>query len=88
MTTTGKGEIVLDGRCRTSLAKVGAQPDSRYVAETYPDGAILLVPAVTIPRWELAALANPEIRPALDASMAAGPGDLITRGSFAEYATP
>lgn len=78
----------MDGRCRTSLTKVGAQPDPRYVAETYPDGAVLVVPAVTIPRWELAALANPEIRSALDASIAAGPGDLITRGSFAEYAKP
>ena len=79
-------EIVLDGRRRTSLAKVGAVGDNRYIAETFDDGSIVLTPAVTIERWELAALSNPEIRAALDGALSATPDELLSRGSFAAYA--
>jgi hypothetical protein len=79
-------EIVLDGRRRTSLAKVGAAGDTRYVAETFEDGSIVLTPAVTIEKWELAALSNPEVRSALDGVLAATPDQLVSRGSFAAYA--
>jgi len=83
---SSREEIVLDGRRRTSLARVGAKGDTRYVAETFEDGSVLLTPAVTIERWELAALANPEIRAALDASLTVTPDQLVSRGSFASYA--
>ncbi len=79
-------EIVLDHRRRTSLAKVGAKGDTRYIAETFDDGSILLTPAVTIDRVELAALSNPEIRAALDGALSATRDQLIDRGSFAAYA--
>ena len=79
-------EIVLDGRRRTSLARVGAAGDTRYIAETFEDGSVVLTPAVTIEKWELAALSNPEVRAALDGALAATPDQLVSRGSFAAYA--
>lgn len=79
-------EIVLDSRRRTSLARVGVANDTRYIAETLPDGSVLLTPAVLIEKWELAALSNPEIRAALDAALTATPDQLVSRGSFAAYA--
>ena len=79
-------EILLDHRRRTSLAKVGAKGDTRYIAETFDDGSILLTPAVTIDKVELAALSNPAIRAALDGAVAATPDQLVSRGSFAAYA--
>lgn len=77
---------MLDGRRRTSLARVGVAADTRYIAETYADGSIVLTPAVTIERWELAALSNPRIRAALDEALTASSDQLVSRGSFAEYA--
>lgn len=79
-------EIVLDSRRRTSLAKVGAAGDTRYIAETFEDGSVVLTPAVIIEKWELAALSNPEVRSALDGALAASPDQLVSRGSFAAYA--
>ncbi len=79
-------EIVLDGRRRTSLARVGVASDSRYIAETLEDGSVLLTPAVLIEKWELAALTNPEIRSALDAALTTSRDQLVSRGSFAGYA--
>jgi hypothetical protein len=79
-------EIVLDGRRRTSLARVGVPSDTRYIAETFEDGSVVLTPAVTIEKWELAALSNPEVRAALDGALAASPDQLVRRGSFAAYA--
>lgn len=84
--TTQRREIVLDGRRRTSLAKVGVNEDTRYIAETFDDGSILLTPAVTIDKVELAALKDPQIRAALDGALAAKPHELTRRGSFAAYA--
>ncbi len=77
---------MLDSRRRTSLARVGVANDTRYIAETLPDGSVLLTPAVLIEKWELAALSNPEIRAALDAALTATPDQLVSRGSFAAYA--
>lgn len=79
-------EIVLDSRRRTSLARVGAAGDSRYIAETLEDGTVVLTPAVTIEKWELAALSNPEVRAALDGALGATSDRLVSRGSFAAYA--
>ena len=84
--TSRREEIVLDGRRRTSLAKVGAKGDTRYIAETFDDGTVVLTPAVTIERWELAALSNPEIRAALDSALTATRDQLVSRGSFADDA--
>jgi hypothetical protein len=82
----GREEIVLDGRRRTSLARVGAPPDTPYIAETFEDGSVVLTPAVTIEKWELAALSNPEVRAALDGALAATADQLVSRASFAAYA--
>ena len=81
-----RDEIVLDSRRRTSLAKVGVPSDTRYIADTFEDGSVMLTPAVTIEKWELAALSNPEVRAALDGALAATPDQLVSRGSFAAYA--
>jgi len=78
-------EILLDGRRRTSLAKVGAKADTRYLADTLDDGTVVLTPAVTIEKWELAVLSNPEIRAALDRSLSANRDELVSRGSFAAF---
>ncbi len=79
-------EIVLDGRRRTSLARVGAPGDTRYIAETREDGSVLLTPAVTIEKWELAALTDPDTRAALDGTLHMTRDQLVSRGSFAVYA--
>ena len=84
--TTQRREIILDGRRRTSLAKVGVNEDTRYIAETFDDGSILLTPDVKIDKFELAALKDPQIRAALDGALAARPDQLTSRGSFAAYA--
>lgn len=81
-----RDSVVLDGRRRTSLARVGAPGDTRYIAETFEDGSILLTPAVLVEKWELAALSNPDIRAALDGALAATPDQLVSRGSFSGYA--
>lgn len=79
-------ELVLDGRRRTSLAKIGRKQDLRYIAEAFEDGTIVLSPARTVTEVELAALSDPEIRAALRRARGAAPKDLRSCGSFAEHA--
>lgn len=79
-------EITLDGRRRTSLAKVGRRSDTKYLAETLPDGTVILTPAVTIPAVELAALQDSELRARLEAARNIDPSMLRSRGSFADEA--
>jgi hypothetical protein len=43
-----KGEIVVDARGRTTLARVRKQKHDRYLAEEHPDGTIVLTPAITL----------------------------------------
>lgn len=80
-----RAEITVDARRRTSLAKVGRQSDDRYLVEEFPDGTLVLTPAVTLSLAEVAALRDPEIRAALDQTLGTKP-TLTRRGSFAQFA--
>lgn len=84
--TPTRHELVLDGRRRTSLAKVGRKQDQRYIAETFEDGTIVLSPAVAVTMVELAALRDPEVRAVLRGADQASRKDLRSRGSFAAHA--
>jgi len=83
-------EITLDGRRRTSLARIGRDSDRRYLIDELPDGTVILTPAVTLSKVELAALSDPEVRAALDRAVARVAGgqaeELTSRGSFARFA--
>ena len=71
-------EVMLDSRRRTSLAKVGNRGDSRYLAETFPDGRIVLTPATLVTQHELRLLANPDFVRALETAQRE-PGKTVTR---------
>jgi hypothetical protein len=47
-TAVPRGEIVVDDRGRTSLAKVRTRQFTRYLADEHEDGTIVLTPAVTV----------------------------------------
>jgi hypothetical protein len=79
-------EVVLDERRRTSLAKVGRKGDARYLVEEFPDGTLVLTPAVTISAAEFAALGDPELRAAFDQAADLKGVKLRRRGSFRQYA--
>ena len=46
---TARGEIVVDERGRTSLARVRTRKFPRYQAQELADGTIILRPLVTVP---------------------------------------
>lgn len=58
-------ELVVDNRGRTSLARVRSHNYDRYTVEEFPDGTLVLTPAVTISAVELAALRDPVVREAV-----------------------
>lgn len=47
------GEIVVDSRGRTSLARVRTHDYDRYLAREHEDGTIVLTPAITVTPAEL-----------------------------------
>lgn len=55
------GELVVDERGRTSLARVRSHNYDRYTVEEFPDGTLVLTPAITISPLELAALRDPAV---------------------------
>lgn len=55
------GELVVDERGRTSLARVRSHHHDRYTVEEFPDGTLVLTPAITVSPLELAALRNPVV---------------------------
>lgn len=72
-------ELVLDERRRTSLAKVGRRSDSRYLVQEFPDGTLVLTPAVTVSSAEWAALSNPDVMRAIDKARSTGDRQLLNR---------
>jgi hypothetical protein len=58
-------DLVVDERGRTSLARVRTHNYDRYLVEEFPDGTLVLTPAVTISTVELAALRDPVVRAAV-----------------------
>lgn len=86
-TMTGRElEVVLDERRRTSLAKVGRKGDDRYLVEEFPDGTLVLTPAVTVSAVEFASLVNPDLRAVFDRAADLRGVKLRRRGSFRKYA--
>jgi hypothetical protein len=67
-----RGELVVDERGRTSLARVRSHDYDRYLVEEFDDGTLVLTPAVTISAVELAALRSPAV---LEAVAEAKSGD-------------
>ncbi|HUP68402.1 MAG TPA: hypothetical protein VM142_01180 [Acidimicrobiales bacterium] len=61
-------EILLDARGRTNLARARTHNYNRYTVEEYPDGTLVLTPAVTISAVELAALGDDKVRSAIVAA--------------------
>jgi hypothetical protein len=61
-------ELVVDERGRTSLARVRSHDYERYTVEEFPDGTLVLTPAITISVVELAALHEPAVREAIIAA--------------------
>jgi hypothetical protein len=60
-----KGELVVDERGRTSLARVRRHDYDRYMVEEFDDGTLVLTPAVTVSAVELAALRDPTLMAAV-----------------------
>jgi hypothetical protein len=60
-----RGELVVDERGRTSLAKVRSHHYDRYTVEEFDDGTLVLTPAVTVSAIELAALRDPAVQEAI-----------------------
>jgi hypothetical protein len=58
-------ELVVDERGRTSLARVRKHQYDRYTVEEFPDGTLVLTPAITISPVELAVLRNPTVMAAI-----------------------
>jgi hypothetical protein len=59
------GELVVDERGRTSLARVRSHSYDRYTVEEFSDGTLVLTPAITISPVELAALRDPVVMAAV-----------------------
>jgi hypothetical protein len=59
------GELVVDERGRTSLARVRTHNYDRYTVEEFSDGTLVLTPAITISPLELAALRDPAVMAAV-----------------------
>jgi hypothetical protein len=59
------GELVVDERGRTSLARVRSHHYDRYTVEEFADGTLVLTPAITISPLELAALRDPTVMAAV-----------------------
>ena len=76
-------EISVDERGRTSLAKVTRHDHRRYLVEELDDGTLVLTPAVTLPAVEVAALRDPQVRAALEATLGPRP-ELTSLGRFSE----
>jgi hypothetical protein len=60
-----RGELVVDERGRTSLARVRSHDYDRYLVEEFDDGTLVLTPAVTVSALELATLRNPAVMKAV-----------------------
>lgn len=60
-----QGELVVDERGRTSLARVRSHHYDRYTVEEFADGTLVLTPAITISPLELAALRDPAVMAAV-----------------------
>lgn len=76
---SGQPEIVVDERGRTSLARVRTHAYDRYLVEEFPDGTLVLTPAVTVSALEMAALQDPRVREAVAADAAGDDSQLRTR---------
>ena len=81
-------EAEVDSRGRVSLGRAGATPGRRYRVQVRPDGAMLLIPVVSIPERELLVWTDPElaarIRKGIEDAKEGRTRDL---GDFSRYLT-
>jgi len=70
--TSRRRELAVDSRGRANLAKVRTRRFDRYLVEEFPDGTLVLTPAVTLSAVELAALRDPVVRAAVASAKASG----------------
>ena len=56
-----RAELTVDERGRASLARVRTHNYDRYTVEEYPDGTLVLTPAIIVGPVELAALRDPDV---------------------------
>lgn len=61
-------ELAVDERGRCNLSRVCTKPAARYLVEAFPDGTLVLTPAVTVSALELAALNDRTVRAAVKAA--------------------
>lgn len=81
------GEVVADERARIAFGKAGVRRDDRYAVAVNGDGEILLTPLVSIPKRELIVWENQLVRQDLAEGLRqSASGDVVTLGSFAEFA--
>ena len=71
----------MDGRGRTSLARVRQHHYDRYTVEELPDGTLVLTPVVTISALELAALRDDRVRAAVKTAKTGDRSTLVPRRS-------
>ena len=74
-----RGELVVDERGRTSLARVRSHDYDRYMVEEFDDGTLVLTPAVTVSALELAALRDPVLMAAVADAKEGGRSQLRRR---------
>jgi hypothetical protein len=77
--------LELDDRRRAPLAKLARPEDTTFLAEVFPDGRIVLTPAVTVSKSQLALNARPDILDAIDRSYA---GDTVAATRPARRRSP
>jgi hypothetical protein len=58
-------EVTADDRARIAFGKIGVTENGRYAVSVNDDGAVLLVPVVSIPKRELPVWENAELRASL-----------------------
>lgn len=67
--------IELDDRRRAALGKVGKAEHRRYLAESYPDGTIVLKPALVVTEAQVRLWSNPEVSALVDREVDAHKAD-------------
>lgn len=75
--TTDEADVLiqLDDKRRVVLGKVGKPEHRRYLAQTFPDGTVLLKPAHIVTDVQLRYWANPEVMAQVEAAAAASEAD-------------
>ena len=80
-------EVTADERARISLGKIGVHENGRYAVSINDEGAILLVPVVSIPKRELLVWENAELRASLFRGLADAAEGRVKQANWADLHT-